>query len=94
MHKADNFKLKDESYCMTLKLHMPHNIYNQNIFIIIQVATLNSELNQLYEKRMKNGDPLDDKLTVFRQQVCMTQYGMLMRIPQYIISEIPDILSQ
>ncbi|XP_067948195.1 intraflagellar transport protein 81 homolog [Watersipora subatra] len=33
-----------------------------------QVATLNSELNQLYEKRMKNGDPLDDKLTVFRQQ--------------------------
>ena len=47
--------------------------YNQPI-TCMQVTSLNSDLNQLYEKRMKNGDPLDDKLTVFRQQVSVTRF--------------------
>ena len=30
---------------------------------------VNAEVNQLIEKRMMSGDPMDDKLSLFRQQV-------------------------
>ena len=29
----------------------------------------NAEVNQLVEKRMMSGDPMEDKLSLFRQQV-------------------------
>ena len=30
---------------------------------------VNAEVNQLIEKRMMSGNPMDDKLSLFRQQV-------------------------
>lgn len=33
------------------------------------IKETNAEINQLIEKRMVSGDPLDDKLSLFRQQV-------------------------
>ena len=30
---------------------------------------MNAEVNQLVEKRMMSGDPTDDKVSLFRQQV-------------------------
>ncbi|KAL8567199.1 hypothetical protein ACOMHN_046609 [Nucella lapillus] len=33
-----------------------------------QITTLNSEVNQLIEQRMRSGDPTEDKLSLFRQQ--------------------------
>jgi intraflagellar transport protein 81 len=32
---------------------------------------VNAEVNQLIEKRMMSNDPIDDKLSLFRQQVCL-----------------------
>ena len=34
-----------------------------------QIREVNAEVNQLIEKRMMSGDPMDDKLSLFRQQV-------------------------
>ncbi|BFZ00683.1 hypothetical protein BsWGS_03721 [Bradybaena similaris] len=33
-----------------------------------QISQLNAEINQLIEKRMRSGEPADDKLSLFRQQ--------------------------
>ena len=40
---------------------------------ILQIRQTNTEVNQLVEKRMMSGDPLDDKLSMFRQQVLKFQ---------------------
>ena len=37
--------------------------------ICLQIKATNAEINQLVEKRMMSGDPTDDKLSLFRQQV-------------------------
>ena len=37
--------------------------------MLFQIQATNSEVNQLVEKRMMNSDPMDDKLSLFRQQV-------------------------
>lgn len=36
-----------------------------------QIAELNAEVNQLIEKRMRSGEPADDKLSLFRQQAAI-----------------------
>ncbi|CAD5114753.1 DgyrCDS3793 [Dimorphilus gyrociliatus] len=36
-----------------------------------QIKETNAEINQLIEKRMVSGDPLDDKLSLFRQQAAI-----------------------
>ena len=38
---------------------------------VLQITALNSEVNQLIEQRMRSGDPTEDKLSLFRQQVLM-----------------------
>jgi intraflagellar transport protein 81 len=39
--------------------------------ITFQIRQMNSEINQLIEKRMMNTDPTDDKLSLFRQQAAI-----------------------
>ena len=34
-----------------------------------QIKQLSAEINSLIEKRMVKNDPIDDKLSIFRQQV-------------------------
>lgn len=36
-----------------------------------KIQDLNSEINQLVEKRMRSGEPMDDKLSLFRQQAAI-----------------------
>ncbi|KAL4220507.1 Intraflagellar transport protein 81 [Mactra antiquata] len=36
-----------------------------------QIQDLNTEINQLVEKRMRSGEPMDDKLSLFRQQAAI-----------------------
>ncbi|WAR28260.1 IFT81-like protein, partial [Mya arenaria] len=36
-----------------------------------KIGELNSEINQLVEKRMRSGEPMDDKLSLFRQQAAI-----------------------
>lgn len=36
-----------------------------------KISELNAEINQLIEKRLKTGDPTDDKLSLFRQQAAI-----------------------
>lgn len=38
-------------------------------FALCQIRNINIEVNQLIEKRMMSNDPIDDKLSLFRQQV-------------------------
>ena len=40
-----------------------------------QITALNSEVNQLIEQRMRSGDPTEDKLSLFRQQVLVHSLG-------------------
>ena len=35
---------------------------------------MNAEVNQLIENRMRRNDPIDDKMSLFRQQVCIEFY--------------------
>lgn len=35
---------------------------------VLQINSLNAETNSLIEKRMMRNDPIDDKLSLFRQQ--------------------------
>ncbi|XP_052216960.1 intraflagellar transport protein 81 homolog isoform X2 [Dreissena polymorpha] len=36
-----------------------------------KISDLNTEINQLVEKRMRSGEPMDDKLSLFRQQAAI-----------------------
>ena len=38
-------------------------------FYTQQIKELNAEVNQLIEKRMRSGEPADDKHSLFKQQV-------------------------
>ena len=40
-------------------------------FLSLQIGELNAEVNQLIEKRMRSGEPADDKLSLFRQQAAI-----------------------
>ena len=44
-------------------------------FFPFQITALNSEVNQLIEQRMRSGDPTEDKLSLFRQQVLVHPLG-------------------
>ena len=39
-----------------------------------QIKEVDSQINQLIEKKMMRNDPMDDKLTLFRQQVLIVLY--------------------
>ncbi|XP_069105336.1 intraflagellar transport protein 81 homolog isoform X1 [Argopecten irradians] len=39
--------------------------------LLTQIQELNSEINQLIEKRMRTGDPTDDKSSLFKQQAAI-----------------------
>lgn len=39
------------------------------LFTFSQIKEVDSQINQLIEKRMMRNDPMDDKLTLYRQQV-------------------------
>lgn len=47
-----------------------------------QIKDTNADINQLIEKRMVSGDPLDDKLSLFRQQVRL--YCLMINFPLLI----------
>jgi len=42
---------------------------------VLQIRKVNAEINQLFEKRMM-ADSSDDKLSMFRQQVCFLTLWM------------------
>ena len=44
-------------------------IYSGYLYIFFQIKQLSAEINTLIEKRMVRNDPIDDKLSLFRQQV-------------------------
>ena len=46
-----------------------------SVFFFFQITALNSEVNQLIEQRMRSGDPTEDKLSLFRQQVLVHSLG-------------------
>lgn len=39
-------------------------------FVIFQIQEVNNEIQEFIENRMRNNNPIDDKLSLFRQQVC------------------------
>ncbi len=40
-----------------------------------QIRDTNKQVNELIEKRMMSGDPMDDKLSLFRQQVSHSHHS-------------------
>lgn len=46
----------------------PHQLHPA-VVLHLQVRAAESQINQLIEKRMMRSEPLDDKLTLYRQQV-------------------------
>lgn len=45
--------------------------------VLSQIREVDSQINQLIEKRMMRNDPIDDKVTSYRQQV-LTDYCLLL----------------
>lgn len=58
------------------------------IFLISQIKEADFQINQLIEKRMMRNDPMDDKLTLYRQQVL----SFFNKISSYIGSFLKRIL--
>ena len=52
-------------------------------FFYFEIQDLNTEINQLVEKRMRSGEPMDDKLSLFRQQVGFVQLLAMLVIGLY-----------
>lgn len=61
----NNFLLiLNELYTVENKRNYMHD------FVIFQIQEVNNEIQEFIENRMRNNNPIDDKLSLFRQQVC------------------------
>ena len=58
--------LKRQRYCENCN----QGTWNVGYYLFkLQIKQLSAEINSLIEKRMVRNDPIDDKLSLFRQQV-------------------------
>lgn len=54
---------------MHCKIHQCVSLLSVLHLSLSQIKEVDSQINQLIEKKMMRNDPMDDKLTLYRQQV-------------------------